>query len=149
MEYLNTLCNGSLGSRVLVVGAGGIGCELVKNLVLTGICNIDLIDLDIIDVSNLNRQFLFQRKHVGKSKAEVAKQSALQFNPKANITAIHASIFDPEYNVDFFSRFALVMNALDNRTARNHVNRYNTSYPIQYTPVSITPHILYSILLLV
>ncbi|KAI6646726.1 SUMO-activating enzyme subunit 2 [Oopsacas minuta] len=123
MEYLNTLCNGSLSSRVLVVGAGGIGCELVKNLVLTGVCNIDLIDLDTIDVSNLNRQFLFQRKHVGKSKAEVAKQSALKFNPRANITARHASVFDSEYNVDFFSQFSLVMNALDNRTARNHVNR--------------------------
>uniref|UniRef100_A0A8C7ILC8 SUMO-activating enzyme subunit 2 n=1 Tax=Oncorhynchus kisutch TaxID=8019 RepID=A0A8C7ILC8_ONCKI len=84
--------------RVLVVGAGGIGCELLKNLVLTGFKNIEVIDLDIIDVSNLNRQFLFQKKHVGKSKAQVAKESVLQFCPTANITAYHD-------------------------TARNHVNR--------------------------
>lgn len=110
-------------SRVLVVGAGGIGCELLKNLVLTGFKNIEVIDLDTIDVSNLNRQFLFQKKHVGKSKAQVAKESVLQFCPTANITAYHDSIMNPDYSVDFFRNFILVMNALDNRAARNHVNR--------------------------
>ncbi|XP_033081548.1 SUMO-activating enzyme subunit 2 isoform X2 [Trachypithecus francoisi] len=111
------------GGRVLVVGAGGIGCELLKNLVLTGFSHIDLIDLDTIDVSNLNRQFLFQKKHVGRSKAQVAKESVLQFYPKANIVAYHDSIMNPDYNVEFFRQFILVMNALDNRAARNHVNR--------------------------
>ncbi|XP_029377896.1 SUMO-activating enzyme subunit 2 isoform X1 [Echeneis naucrates] len=110
-------------SKVLVVGAGGIGCELLKNLVLTGFKNIEVIDLDTIDVSNLNRQFLFQKKHVGKSKAQVAKESALQFCPSANIVAYHDSIMNPDYNVEFFRKFMLVMNALDNRAARNHVNR--------------------------
>ncbi|KAE8295865.1 SUMO-activating enzyme subunit 2 [Larimichthys crocea] len=109
--------------KVLVVGAGGIGCELLKNVVMTGFKNIDVIDLDTIDVSNLNRQFLFQKKHVGKSKAQVAKESALQFCPSANITAYHDSIMNPDYNVEFFRKFVLVMNALDNRAARNHVNR--------------------------
>ncbi|KAM7003042.1 SUMO-activating enzyme subunit 2 [Tautogolabrus adspersus] len=109
--------------KVLVVGAGGIGCELLKNLVLTGFKNIDVIDLDTIDVSNLNRQFLFQKKHVGKSKAQVAKESALRFCPSANIIAYHDSIMNPDYNVEFFRKFVLVMNALDNRAARNHVNR--------------------------
>uniref|UniRef100_A0A3B4AZH4 SUMO-activating enzyme subunit 2 n=1 Tax=Periophthalmus magnuspinnatus TaxID=409849 RepID=A0A3B4AZH4_9GOBI len=109
--------------KVLVVGAGGIGCELLKNLVLTGFKNIEVIDLDTIDVSNLNRQFLFQKKHVGKSKSQVAKESALQFCPSANIVAYHDSIMNPDYNVEFFRKFVLVMNALDNRAARNHVNR--------------------------
>ncbi|KAJ6666203.1 hypothetical protein lerEdw1_001108 [Lerista edwardsae] len=110
-------------ARVLVVGAGGIGCELLKNLVLTGFSSIDVIDLDTIDVSNLNRQFLFQKKHVGRSKAQVAKESVLQFHPEANIIAYHDSVMNPDYNVEFFRQFTLVMNALDNRAARNHVNR--------------------------
>ncbi|XP_056356691.1 SUMO-activating enzyme subunit 2 [Oenanthe melanoleuca] len=110
-------------ARVLVVGAGGIGCELLKNLVLTGFSSIYVIDLDTIDVSNLNRQFLFQKKHVGRSKSQVAKESVLQFCPEANIIAYHDSIMNPDYNVEFFRQFTLVMNALDNRAARNHVNR--------------------------
>ncbi|NXS46573.1 SAE2 enzyme, partial [Balaeniceps rex] len=81
------------------------------------------IDLDTIDVSNLNRQFLFQKKHVGRSKSQVAKESVLQFYPEANIIAYHDSIMNPDYNVEFFRQFTLVMNALDNRAARNHVNR--------------------------
>ncbi|XP_014287510.1 SUMO-activating enzyme subunit 2 [Halyomorpha halys] len=110
-------------SKVLVVGAGGIGCELLKNLVLTGFEDIEIIDLDTIDVSNLNRQFLFQKKHVGKSKAEVAKQSVLQFNPNAKIIAHHASVTGPDFGVRFIQKFNVVMNALDNKAARNHVNR--------------------------
>lgn len=50
------------------------------------------IDLDTIDVSNLNRQFLFHKEHVGKSKAQVAKESALGFNPNVNILAHHDSV---------------------------------------------------------
>uniref|UniRef100_A0A673AI17 SUMO-activating enzyme subunit 2 n=1 Tax=Sphaeramia orbicularis TaxID=375764 RepID=A0A673AI17_9TELE len=106
--------------KVLVVGAGGIGKSL---LIIVNVCFLQ-IDLDTIDVSNLNRQFLFQKKHVGKSKHRfVAKESALQFCPTANITAYHDSIMNPDYNVEFFRKFMLVMNALDNRAARNHVNR--------------------------
>ena len=110
-------------AKLFVVGAGGIGCELLKNLVLTGFRNIQVIDLDTIDVSNLNRQFLFQKKHVGLSKSQVAKDSVLHLCPTANIKAIHDSIFNPEYNMQFFKQFDLVLNALDNRAARSHVNR--------------------------
>lgn len=50
------------------------------------------IDLDTIDVSNLNRQFLFQKKHVGRPKVHVARETALKFNPSATITAYHDSV---------------------------------------------------------
>ena len=111
-------------ARVLMVGAGGIGCELLKNLVLSGFEGaIEVIDLDTIDLSNLNRQFLFQRQHIKKPKAVVARESALRFNPNANIVAHHASIMDPAFGIDFFSGFSIVLNALDNIPARRHVNR--------------------------
>ncbi|KAB0796474.1 hypothetical protein PPYR_10535 [Photinus pyralis] len=110
-------------AKILVVGAGGIGCEVLKNLALSGFSDIEIIDLDTIDVSNLNRQFLFRKEHVGKSKAEVAKESILNYNPDISIKAYHDSITSQEYGVNFFKRFSVVLNALDNRAARNHVNR--------------------------
>ena len=72
-------------SKILVVGAGGIGCEILKNLVISGfkrwfwppiwLLDIKVIDLDTIEMSNLNRQFLFRKQHIGQSKAITAGQA--------------------------------------------------------------------------
>ncbi|OCK79879.1 ubiquitin-activating enzyme E1 3 [Lepidopterella palustris CBS 459.81] len=110
-------------SRILMVGAGGIGCELLKNLVLTGFSEIHIVDLDTIDLSNLNRQFLFRHEHIKKSKALVAKESAGKFNPNVQLEAHHANIKDPHFNIDWFKTFDIVFNALDNLDARRHVNK--------------------------
>ncbi|KAI1819019.1 hypothetical protein F4861DRAFT_196427 [Xylaria intraflava] len=106
-----------------MVGAGGIGCELLKNLVLTGFGEIHIVDLDTIDLSNLNRQFLFRHEHIKKSKAEIAKEAAQRFNPNAKIIAYHANIKDAQFSLEWFKGFRLVFNALDNLEARRHVNR--------------------------
>ncbi|MCJ1433454.1 E1 ubiquitin-activating protein uba2 [Xylographa pallens] len=106
-----------------MVGAGGIGCELLKNLLLTGFGEVHIVDLDTIDLSNLNRQFLFRHEHIKKSKALVAKESAAKFNPSVKLEAYHANIKDSRFNVDWFQTFDLVFNALDNLEARRHVNK--------------------------
>ncbi|KAK8026130.1 hypothetical protein PG990_003953 [Apiospora arundinis] len=110
-------------AKVLMVGAGGIGCELLKNLALTGFGEIHIVDLDTIDLSNLNRQFLFRHEHIKKSKALVAKEAAESFNPNVKIEAHHANIKDAQFNLEWFRGFKLVFNALDNLEARRHVNK--------------------------
>ncbi|KAH9941250.1 uncharacterized protein BXZ73DRAFT_98467 [Epithele typhae] len=113
-------------TKVLLVGAGGIGCELLKNIVLTGFGDITLLDLDTIDLSNLNRQFLFRKKDIKQSKALVAAKTASAFNPSVKITPIHANIKEPQFDVAWFRSFDIVLNALDNLGeyyARRHVNK--------------------------
>jgi len=114
-----------LGKRILVVGAGGIGCELVKNLVLMGFSNLRVIDLDTIDYSNLNRQFLFRKEHVDRSKAEVAREAVFKFphDPALKIHAEKANIKEAKFSFDVFKSFDIVLNGLDNVAARRHVNR--------------------------
>ncbi|CAN1255857.1 SUMO-activating enzyme subunit 2 [Linum perenne] len=111
------------GAKVLMVGAGGIGCELLKTLALSGFEDIHIIDMDTIEVSNLNRQFLFRQCHVGQSKAKVARDAVLRFRPHISITPYHANVKDSDFNVDFFKQFNVVLNGLDNVDARRHVNR--------------------------
>jgi ubiquitin-like 1-activating enzyme E1 B len=110
-------------AKVLVVGAGGVGCELVKNLACAGFACVTLIDLDTVDVSNLNRQFLFRRKHVGASKADVAAAAVEAMVPGVKVKGIVGNVKDPRFNVSYFKEFSIVCNALDNLEARRHVNR--------------------------
>ena len=82
-------------SNILVVGAGGIGCELLKTLALTGFKRLHVIDLDTIDVSNLNRQFLFRKHHVGQGKAAVAAEAVRRFRPDVQITSEMTNVMLP------------------------------------------------------
>ncbi len=123
------ILNNSIGKRpeessVLVVGAGGIGCELLKSLALCRFRSIGVIDLDTIEVSNLNRQFLFRREHVNQPKATVACDTIRRLCPSINIEPFHGDVItDPRFDISFYKQYDLVINALDNVQARQHVNR--------------------------
>jgi molybdopterin/thiamine biosynthesis adenylyltransferase len=107
-----------------MIGAGAIGCELLKNYAMLGLGSgkdgcILLTDPDVIEVSNLNRQFLFREKHLRKPKSSTAAAASLQMNPdlKGHIIARLDKIHDSTahiYNEEFFKSMTIVTNALDN-----------------------------------
>lgn len=107
-------------AQVLVVGAGGLGCEVLKNLALLRITNIFVIDLDTIELSNLNRQFLFRHKDIGKYKAEVATNFIKNKFPHINIKWSNKKI--QEFTSEFFKQFHVIIGGLDNLEARRWLN---------------------------
>ncbi|XP_054711827.1 ubiquitin-like modifier-activating enzyme 1 isoform X2 [Uloborus diversus] len=117
--------------KYFVVGAGAIGCEHLKNFSLMGIASgasgkVIVTDMDLIERSNLNRQFLFRPWDVGEMKAKVAGAAVTKMNPEVNIEAHQNRVgLDTEmiYDDDFFENLDGVANALDNIDARTYMDR--------------------------
>ena len=117
--------------KIFLVGAGAIGCEMLKNWALQGVGSAGQVwvtDMDQIEKSNLNRQFLFRSNDVGKLKSECASSAVIAMNPdlKGKITALKDRVGpDTEhvFNEDFWENLDLVTNALDNVDARTYVDR--------------------------
>ncbi|MBE6612383.1 MAG: ThiF family adenylyltransferase, partial [Ruminococcaceae bacterium] len=109
-------------AAVMVVGAGAIGNELVKNLTLLGIGKILIFDMDAIESTNLTRSVLYRAGDVGRFKAEVAAERAREMNPDVRAKAFVANIID-DVGLGVFRRMDAVLGGLDNREARLSINQ--------------------------
>jgi molybdopterin/thiamine biosynthesis adenylyltransferase len=107
-------------SRVLVVGVGGLGCETAKNLAMLGVGQLDLVDLDIIEHSNLNRQILFTGAKIGEPKALVAARKLKEINPNIIINGYHSSL--ERLNPEIYRVADVIIGGLDSMNARLNLN---------------------------
>ena len=109
-------------ARVLVVGAGALGNEVLKNLALLGVGTVIVIDLDAVEPSNLSRSVLFRLEDGGRSKAEVAAIRSSEINPEVAFHAIRGDVIT-DLGLGVFADVDVVIGCLDNREARLWVNR--------------------------
>lgn len=109
------------GAKALVVGAGALGNEILKNLALLGVGRILIADMDTIEDTNLTRAILFRAGDRGRAKAEVAAERVMEVNPDVRAQALVGDI-NYEVGLGVFREMDLVFGALDNREARVTIN---------------------------
>ena len=106
-----------LESNVLLIGAGGLGCPLALYLAAAGVGHLGLIDDDVVEASNLQRQVLYQTRDVGRSKVEVAKERIVALNPDVEVTTYHERLTS-ENALEIFAAYDVIVDGTDNFPTR-------------------------------
>ena len=115
LEYLIGKDNLNLlkSKKILIVGLGGVGGYALETLVRSGIYNLTIVDGDIVELSNLNRQIISKRDVIGKPKALVAQARTLEINPDVNLKVINEFISEDNYSLLNIDSFDYVIDACD------------------------------------
>lgn len=108
-------------SRVLIIGAGGLGSPALLYLAAAGVGTLGIIDFDVVDESNLQRQVIHGISNVGSLKTESAKQSIAEINPYVNVQ-LHSERLEADTAIDIISQYDLVVDGTDNFATRYLVN---------------------------
>jgi adenylyltransferase/sulfurtransferase len=110
-------------ARVMVIGAGALGNEVLKNLALMGVGNLFIVDFDTIEAANLSRSVLFRADDNGKKKAEIAARRVKELNPDVHVQFFHGDV-NTALGLGVFRRMDAIVGCLDNREARLSINRF-------------------------
>ena len=110
-------------SKILIIGAGGLGCPLILYLAYSGVGNLGIVDNDKVEISNLSRQVLFTKKDLGKFKVEVSKKFVKKINKKINVKIFTKKI--NEKNIDNIAKnYNFICDGTDNFKSRLLINDY-------------------------
>jgi molybdopterin/thiamine biosynthesis adenylyltransferase/rhodanese-related sulfurtransferase len=108
-------------ARVLVIGAGGLGCPVLQNLASAGVGNIGIVDGDVVDETNLHRQLLYTIKDCGNGKAETAKKVLLELNPEINVV-VFSEFFTAENASRIVADYQIIVDCTDAISVRYLIN---------------------------
>ena len=124
-------------SRVLVVGAGGLGCPLILYLANSGVRNIGVADDDKINLSNLNRQILFTTKDIGKFKADIAGKTIKNINKKIKVSIYKKKITKKNIK-NILNKFDIICDGTDNFDSRYLINDHCLQYKKRLVSAAIS-----------
>jgi adenylyltransferase/sulfurtransferase len=110
-----------MGTKVLIVGAGGLGSPVALYLALAGVGTIGLVDFDVVDLSNLQRQILHQNDDIGRPKVVSAKETLNAYNPDVKVVT-HEAPLTSDNAMEVVGQYDIVVNGADNFAARYLVN---------------------------
>lgn len=108
-------------ARVLVIGAGGLGSPALLYLAAAGVGTIGIVDFDVVDESNLQRQVIHGQADIGRSKAQSARDAILDINPLIEVR-LHEFRLEPDNAVELFEQYDLILDGTDNFATRYLVN---------------------------
>ncbi len=110
-----------MGAKVLIIGAGGLGSPSAIYLSLAGVGTVGIVDFDVVELSNLQRQILHHTADVGRPKVQSAVDSIRAYNPDVNVV-VHETRLESENAMEIISQYDLVINGADNFATRYLVN---------------------------
>ena len=110
-----------IGSKVVIIGAGGLGSPVALYLALAGVGTLGIVDFDIVDLTNLQRQILHHNDDIGRSKVQSAKETLQSYNPDVNVVT-HEAPLTSDNAIEIISQYDIVVNGADNFPARYLVN---------------------------
>jgi len=108
-------------AKVVVIGAGGLGCPILQYLAASGVGKIGIVDFDVIELSNLHRQILYRENQIGSPKATTALELLKELNPNLNYSVFNEKI-TPATCESILASFDIVIDGCDNFTTRYLVN---------------------------
>jgi adenylyltransferase/sulfurtransferase len=123
-------------AKVLVIGAGGLGCPVIQYLVAAGVGKIGIVDGDTVSLSNLQRQILYATDEIGQSKVSVAGSKMTRLNPSVTLELIDEFLTE-ELADRLFANYDVVVGATDNYTSRYLIDAKSRQYAIPFVHGSI------------
>ena len=108
-------------AKVLVIGAGGLGCSVLLQLVAVGVGQIGIVDYDKVELSNLHRQILFNEECIGQYKVDIVKEKLLQLNSTIKVETYNAYIQNKNV-LKIFQAYDVVIDCSDNFQTRYMIN---------------------------
>lgn len=123
-------------ARIIIIGVGGLGCPVLQNLAAAGVGKIGIVDGDVVEETNLHRQYLYTLSHCGKNKVDVARSVVSKQNPNVEVIQ-YSKYLDKENCFDIIANYQIIVDCTDSIATRYLINDVSVDKAIPMVYASI------------